>query len=93
MELCGFKWGENNTEPREDDSSSVSISDITKEDIDNVKNYKDIDNIKDYEDIVSLQEASQTFFATENGENGESNKRHFDASAQISFANIIVEKC
>ena len=81
MNLCQITRWKNNLLPKDGESKSPSIFDIDKKDATT--------------DIKNLQEAYDNFFSGKNGEKDrlKSCEAHFDQSAQLSFANIIVDKC
>ena len=81
MWICWLNRWKNNLHSKEHETDSVTIFDI--------------DEKNATQDIISLQKANQSFFSEWNGEKDKikSCESHFDASVQLSFANIIVQKC
>ena len=81
MWICWLNRWKNNLHSKEHETDSVTIFDI--------------DEKNATQDIISLQKANQSFFSEWNGEKDKikSCESHFDTSVQLSFANIIVQKC
>ena len=81
MSLCELSRWKNNENPEKSEFNSVTIFDFNE------------DNATT--DIISLQRAQKKFFSKESGEKDKikGSKSHFDSSIQLSFADIIVQRC
>ena len=81
MSLCELSRWKNNENPQKPEFTSITIFDIGE------------DNATT--DIISLQKANKSFFLDKSWEKDKlkSSQSHFDSSIQLSFANIIVQKC
>ena len=81
MSMCELSRWKNNEAPQKSEFSSVTIFDINENNA--------------ATDIISLQKANKKFFLNESWEKEKlkSSKSHFDSSVQLSFADIIVQKC
>ena len=81
MALCELSRWKNNENPKKSEFSSITIFDI--------------DENNASTDIISLQKANKDFFLDTSWEKDKikNSESHFDSSIQLSFANIIVQKC
>ena len=79
MSFCGLTRWKNNLSPKDPDFDSVTIFNI--------------DEKNATQDIISLQRANQSFFSDGEKDRIKGCECHFDSSVNLSFANIIVQKC